>query len=163
MSAALAALPNVHLLRHAANLGKGQARMGGSILAQTLELEDGAVPDLDDPQDLVNLVKAINALRAQGQVLAYHDRSDGGLLATVCEMAFAGHMGVSLNIDMLLVEGDGISDSRMDTGDSKNWASQVGARREDGGGRGERAGVRGRAGGSRAVGAAPGKAVNACG
>ena len=113
------------------DLGKGQARMGGSILAQTLELEDGAVPDLDDPQDLVNLVKAINALRAQGQVLAYHDRSDGGLLATVCEMAFAGHVGVSLNIDMLLVEGDGISDSRMDTGDSKNWASQVGARREE--------------------------------
>jgi phosphoribosylformylglycinamidine synthase len=113
------------------DLGKGQSRMGGSILAQTLEREDGAVPDLDDPQDLVNLVKAINALRAQGQVLAYHDRSDGGLLATVCEMAFAGHVGVSLNIDMLLVEGDGISDSRMDTGDSKNWASQVGARREE--------------------------------
>ena len=113
------------------DLGKGQSRMGGSILAQTLELEDGAVPDLDDPQDLVNLVHAINALRAQGQLLAYHDRSDGGLLATVCEMAFAGHVGVSLNIDMLLLEGDGISDSRMDTGDSKNWASQVGARREE--------------------------------
>ncbi len=113
------------------DLGKGQSRMGGSILAQALELEDGAVPDLDDPQDLVNLVHAINALRAQGQVLAYHDRSDGGLLATVCEMAFAGHVGVSLNIDMLLLEGDGISDSRMDTGDSKNWASQVGARREE--------------------------------
>ncbi|WP_341911613.1 phosphoribosylformylglycinamidine synthase [Polaromonas sp. YR568] len=113
------------------DLGKGQSRMGGSILAQTLELEDGAVPDLDDPQDLVNLVHAINALRAQGQLLAYHDRSDGGLLATVCEMAFAGQVGVSLNIDMLLLEGDGISDSRMDTGDSKNWASQVSARREE--------------------------------
>ncbi|MEO7159811.1 MAG: phosphoribosylformylglycinamidine synthase subunit PurQ, partial [Polaromonas sp.] len=90
-----------------------------------------AVPDLDDAQDLVNLVNAINALRAQGRVLAYHDRSDGGLFATVCEMAFAGHVGVSLNIDMLLLEGDGISDSRMDTGDSKNWASQVGGRREE--------------------------------
>ncbi|MDI1273819.1 phosphoribosylformylglycinamidine synthase [Polaromonas sp.] len=113
------------------DLGRGQNRMGGSILAQTLDLEDGAVPDLDEPQDLVNLVHAINTLRAQGQLLAYHDRSDGGLLATVCEMAFAGHVGVSLNIDMLLLEGDGISDSRMDTGDSKNWASQVGARREE--------------------------------
>ena len=113
------------------DLGKGQNRMGGSILAQTLELEDGAVPDLDDPKDLVNLVNAINALRARGQLLAYHDRSDGGLLATACEMAFAGHVGVSLNIDMLLVEGDGISDSRMDTGDSKNWASQVDVRREE--------------------------------
>jgi phosphoribosylformylglycinamidine synthase len=113
------------------DLGKGQNRVGGSILAQTLDLEDGAVPDLDDPQDLVNLVNAINTLRAQGHLLAYHDRSDGGLLATACEMAFAGHVGVSLNIDMLLVEGDGISDSRMDTGDSKNWASQVSVRREE--------------------------------
>jgi phosphoribosylformylglycinamidine synthase len=113
------------------DLGRGQNRMGGSILAQTLEFEDGEVPDLDTPQDLVNLVSAINALRRQGKLLAYHDRSDGGLFATVCEMAFAGHVGVSLNIDMLLLEGDGISDSRMDTGDSKNWASQVGARREE--------------------------------
>ena len=113
------------------DLGKGQNRMGGSILAQSLQCEDGAVPDLDDPKDLVNLVNAINALRAQGQILAYHDRSDGGLFASCCEMAFAGNVGVSLNIDMLLVEGDGISDSRMDTGDSKNWASQVSARRDE--------------------------------
>ncbi|GAB3475116.1 phosphoribosylformylglycinamidine synthase [Polaromonas eurypsychrophila] len=113
------------------DLGKGKNRMGGSILAQTLELEDGDVPDLDEPQDLVNLVNAINTLRRQGRLLAYHDRSDGGLFATACEMAFAGQVGVSLNIDMLLLEGDGISDSRMDSGDSKNWASQVGARREE--------------------------------
>ena len=113
------------------DLGKGQMRMGASILAQSLELEGGAAPDLDDPKDLVNLVNAINALRTQGNILAYHDRSDGGLFASVCEMAFAGNVGVSLNIDMLLVEGDGISDSRMDTGDSKNWASQVGARRDE--------------------------------
>ena len=105
--------------------------MGGSILAQTLNLEDGEVPDLDDPQDLVNLVNAVNALRAQGQILAYHDRSDGGLFATACEMAFAGHVGVSLNVDMLLIEGDGISDSRMEMGDSKNWAAQVSARRDE--------------------------------
>jgi phosphoribosylformylglycinamidine synthase len=113
------------------DLGKGQMRMGGSILAQSLNLEDGAVPDLDDPKDLVNLVNAINELRAQGQILAYHDRSDGGLFACCCEMAFAGRVGVSLNIDMLLLEGDGITDSRMDAGDSKNWASQVSARREE--------------------------------
>jgi phosphoribosylformylglycinamidine synthase len=113
------------------DLGKSQNRMGGSILAQTLEQGEGAVPDLDDAQDLVNLVNAINALRTQGDILAYHDRSDGGLLASVCEMAFAGQVGVSLNVDMLLVEGDGISDSRMDTGDSKNWATQVTARRDE--------------------------------
>jgi phosphoribosylformylglycinamidine synthase len=63
-------------------------------------------------------------LRAQGQLLAYHDRSDGGLVAAVAEMAFAGHVGVSLNVDMLVTEGDGIADSRMDVGDSKNWAAR---------------------------------------
>ena len=74
---------------------------------------------------LKSLVAAINALRAQGRLLAYHDRSDGGLWATVCEMAFAGHLGVSLNVDILVTEGDGIGDSRAEYGDSKNWAAQV--------------------------------------
>jgi phosphoribosylformylglycinamidine synthase len=113
------------------DLGKGQHRMGGSILAQTLQLEGGDVPDLDDAQDLVNLVNAINALRAKNLLMAYHDRSDGGLFACVCEMAFAGNVGIALNIDILLVEGDGITDSRMEVGDSKNWAGQVGVRRDE--------------------------------
>ena len=113
------------------DLGRGQNRMGGSILAQTLNQTGDAVPDLDEPQDLVNLVKAVNALRAQGQILAYHDRSDGGLLAAVAEMAFAGQVGVALNVDMLVTEGDGITDSRAEHGDSKNWAGQVSARREE--------------------------------
>lgn len=113
------------------DLGKGRHRMAGSILAQTLDQSGDTVPDLDDPQDLVSLVRAVNTLRAQGRILAYHDRSDGGLLAAVAEMAFAGHVGVALNVDMLVTEGDGISDSRMDTGDSKNWAAQVSARREE--------------------------------
>jgi phosphoribosylformylglycinamidine synthase len=113
------------------DLGKGQHRMGGSILAQVLGQPGGSVPDLDDPQDLVRLVNAVNALRADGKLLAYHDRSDGGLLAAAAEMAFAGHVGVALNVDMLVTEGDGISDSRMDSGDAKNWATQVGARRQE--------------------------------
>jgi len=113
------------------DLGKGQNRMGGSILGQTLEQSGDVVPDVDDPQDLVNLVNAVNALRAKGQILAYHDRSDGGLLAAAAEMAFAGHVGVALNVDMLVTEGDGVSDSRMDTGDAKNWATQIGARRDE--------------------------------
>jgi phosphoribosylformylglycinamidine synthase len=113
------------------DLGHGKNRMATSILAQTLNQVGDQVPDLDDAQDLVNLVHAVNALRAQGKVLAYHDRSDGGVLAAVAEMAFAGRVGVSLNVDMLVLEGDGISDSRMDVGDSKNWAGQVGARREE--------------------------------
>ncbi|OYT93999.1 MAG: phosphoribosylformylglycinamidine synthase [Burkholderiales bacterium PBB3] len=113
------------------DLGKGQHRMAASILAQTLGQTGDTVPDLDDAKDLINLVNAVNALRAKGQILAYHDRGDGGLLATVAEMAFAGRVGVALNVDMLVTEGDGISDSRMDVGDSKNWAGQVGARREE--------------------------------
>jgi len=113
------------------DLGKGRARMGGSILAQTLGHPGGEVPDLDDPQDLVSLVNAVNALRAQGRLLAYHDRSDGGLLAAVAEMAFAGQVGVAINVDLLVTEGDGISDSRAEYGDAKNWGQQVSARREE--------------------------------
>ena len=113
------------------DLGKGQNRMGGSILAQVLNQVGDSVPDVDDAQDLKNLVNAVNALRAQGKILAYHDRSDGGLFASVCEMAFAGHVGVALNVDMLVTEGNGISDSRAEYGDSKNWAQQVSARREE--------------------------------
>ena len=113
------------------DLGKGRYRMAGSVLAQTLEQVGDAVPDLDDPQDLVRLVQAVNALRAQGRILAYHDRSDGGLFAAACEMAFAGQVGVALNVDLLVTEGDGINDSRAEYGDAKNWASQVSARREE--------------------------------
>jgi len=113
------------------DLGRGQQRMGGSILSQCLNQFGAEVPDLDDPKQIVNLVHAINALRAQGLILAYHDRSDGGLWATVCEMAFAGHVGVALNVDLLVTEGDGIHDSRADHGDSKNWAQQVSARRDE--------------------------------
>lgn len=112
------------------DLGRGQMRMGGSILGQVLGQSGNVVPDLDDPQDLVALVKAVNTLRERGLLLAYHDRSDGGLLAAVAEMAFAGHVGVALNVDMLLTEGDGISDSRMDSGEGKNWTAQVAGRRD---------------------------------
>ena len=116
------------------DLGQGRNRMAGSMLAQVLNQTGNAsdgVPDLDDPAQLKSLIAAINELRTAGCLLAYHDRSDGGLWATVCEMAFAGHVGVSLNVDMLVTEGDGITDSRMDWGDSKNWAGQVGARRHE--------------------------------
>ena len=105
--------------------------MGGSMLAQVLGQFGDEVPDLDDPQQLKALVTAVNTLRAQGLLLAYHDRSDGGLWAAVCEMAFAGRLGVSLNVDILVTEGDGIADSRADHGDSKNWVGQVSERRND--------------------------------
>ncbi|MDP3625660.1 MAG: phosphoribosylformylglycinamidine synthase [Hydrogenophaga sp.] len=113
------------------DLGKGRHRMGGSVLAQVLGQGGGEAPDLDQAQDLISLVNAVNALRAEGRILAYHDRSDGGLLAAAAEMAFAGHVGVALNVDLLVTEGDGISDSRAEVGDAKNWAGQVSARREE--------------------------------
>ncbi len=84
------------------DLGRSKNRMGASMLAQILGQLGDEVPDLDDPQDLVNLVNAVNALRLEGRILAYHDRSDGGLLASVCEMAFAGHVGLTLNLDPLV-------------------------------------------------------------
>ncbi len=117
------------------DLGAGRNRMAGSMLAQVSgqfgSLATDGVPDLDDPERLKNLVTAINALRADGRILAYHDRSDGGLWAAVCEMAFAGRLGVSLNVDLLVTEGDGIADSRAEYGDSKNWATQISARRDE--------------------------------
>ena len=118
------------------DLAHGRMRMGGSVLEQWLNasresMAHDQVPDLDDAPSLVRLSAALSELRHHAWVLAYHDRSDGGLLATVCEMAFAGHVGVALNLDMLITEGDGISDSKADFGDSKNWASQVSARRDE--------------------------------
>jgi len=105
--------------------------MGGSILSQVLNQSGDTVPDLESPENLVNLVKVINMLRSQCKILAYHDRSDGGLLSAVAEMCFAGQVGVALNIDLLVTEGDGISDSRAEYGDAKNWAQQISARREE--------------------------------
>ena len=113
------------------DLGRGQCRMAGSVLAQVLGQSGEVSPDLDHAQDLLALAAALKDLRDQSLVLAYHDRSDGGLLATVAEMAFAGQVGVALNIDLLVTEGDGIADSRADHGDSKNWSSQVGVRRHE--------------------------------
>ena len=113
------------------DLGHGRNRLGGSMLAQVLGGFGHEVPDLDDPERLKATVAAVNALRAQGRILAYHDRSDGGLWASACEMAFAGRQGLSLNVDILVTEGDGIGDSRAEMGDSKNWATQVGERRNE--------------------------------
>ena len=81
------------------DLGAGRNRLGGSILAQTMGEFGGAVPDLDDPARLVALVAVVNELRSRGWVSAYHDRSDGGLWAAACEMAFASGSGVELQVD----------------------------------------------------------------
>lgn len=110
------------------DLGRGQNRLGASILAQVTQQTGNLTPDLEGEQgiaDLNGFFNAIQALRAQRLLLAYHDRSDGGLLATVCEMAFAGHTGVTLNLDLLTL--DPLHES--DYGDAKNWAKQVAGQR----------------------------------
>jgi phosphoribosylformylglycinamidine synthase len=89
------------------DLGQGKNRMGGSILSQVHGAFGESVPDLDSADLLKSLFDAVNELRRDGLLLAYHDRSDGGLWAAVCEMAFAGHTGLSLNVDILVTEGDG--------------------------------------------------------
>ncbi|WP_244813500.1 phosphoribosylformylglycinamidine synthase [Caballeronia sp. Lep1P3] len=111
----------------AIDLGRGRNRLGGSILAQVTQQVGDAVPDVDDPEDLKRFFAAIQSLNAQGKLLAYHDRSDGGLWATVCEMAFAGHVGVSLNVDMLTLD----ANHESDYGDAKDWAKQTSGRRDD--------------------------------
>ena len=94
------------------DLGAGRARIGGSILAQVVggdEVFGGAVPDLDDAELLVGLVGAVNELRSAGSVLAYHDRSDGGLWAAACELAFAGNSGLSIDLSTLVAADSGDS------------------------------------------------------
>jgi phosphoribosylformylglycinamidine synthase len=80
------------------DLGQGRNRLGGSALAQVYGQLGDVGPDLDDPSLLRRFFAAIQELRQEGLILAYHDRSDGGLLVTLCEMAFAGHCGVDVDL-----------------------------------------------------------------
>jgi phosphoribosylformylglycinamidine synthase len=109
------------------DLGRGKNRLGASALAQVTQQLGDSVPDVDSPQDLKAFFAAVQQLNNEGKLLAYHDRSDGGLFATLCEMAFAGRAGVSVNLDILAHEGEHAGD----WGDAKNWATQVGERRND--------------------------------
>jgi phosphoribosylformylglycinamidine synthase len=83
------------------HLGRGKNRMGASILAQVHSQLGRTAPDVDDAEDLKAFFAVIQGLNADGHLLAYHDRSDGGLLVTALEMAFAGHCGLDLRLDTL--------------------------------------------------------------
>ena len=107
------------------DLGRGKNRLGASALAQVTGQLGNDAPDVDSADDLKAFFKAVQALNADDKLLAYHDRSDGGLFATLVEMAFAGRAGVSVNLDILAM-GD---EHAADWGDAKNWAGQVGERR----------------------------------
>ena len=80
------------------DLGVGRNRLGGSVLTQVFGQSGGTCPDLDDPERFRAFFSAVQALNHAGLLLAYHDRSDGGLLATLCEMAFAGRCGFEIDL-----------------------------------------------------------------
>ncbi len=80
------------------DLANGKTRMGGSALAQAWGVTGAVAPDLDLPAVLVKFIEQKQRLVERGAILAYHDRSDGGLFATVCEMMFAGRCGVVLEL-----------------------------------------------------------------
>jgi phosphoribosylformylglycinamidine synthase len=111
----------------AIDLGRGKNRMGASVLTHVMQQIGNRTPDVDSADDLKGFFKAIQRLNDEGKLLAYHDRSDGGLFVTLCEMAFAGHSGMSLNLDILTME----SGHGADWGDAKNWTAQVSERRNE--------------------------------
>ena len=80
------------------DLANGALRLGGSCLAQAYGQYGGAPPDLDDPQRLIRWFAAQRELRDAGLIYAYHDRSDGGVFATLTEMAFAAHVGLDIEL-----------------------------------------------------------------
>ncbi|WP_432415564.1 phosphoribosylformylglycinamidine synthase [Chromohalobacter israelensis] len=84
------------------DLGQGQNRLGGSALAQVYGQVGDACPDLEDAEDLKAFFSVIQGLNADGKLLAYHDRSDGGLLVTLLEMAFAARGGLEIKLDWLI-------------------------------------------------------------
>ncbi len=83
------------------DLGNGRNRLGASVLAQTCKQIGAEPPDLDDVEQFKSFFSALQQLNREGLLLAWHDRSDGGLLSCLCEMAFAGHCGLDIQLDSL--------------------------------------------------------------
>ena len=90
------------------DLGCGRNRLGGSALAQAYQQLGHEAPDVDDPGLLKAFFATIQTLNRDCKLLAYHDRSDGGLLTTLCEMAFAGHCGLTIQLDELGADALGV-------------------------------------------------------
>ncbi len=84
------------------DLAKGKKRMGGSILAQVNQQMGGDSPDVECLEEMPNFVEAIYKLLTDKKILAYHDRSDGGLITTLIEMSFASRLGLEINLDTVL-------------------------------------------------------------
>ncbi|MCM1129831.1 MAG: phosphoribosylformylglycinamidine synthase [Oxalobacter formigenes] len=109
------------------DLGRGKNRLGASALAQVTGQIGHEVPDVDAPQDLVSFFSAIQQLNAKGKLLAYHDRSDGGLFVTLAEMAFASRTGLRLSLDAVLTGSDAAADRLHDSLFRVLFAEELGA------------------------------------
>ena len=81
------------------DLAKGKKRMGGSIAFQVSSQFLGSVPDVECVNEMPNLVKVIHQLIKEKKIIAYHDRSDGGLICSLLEMAFCGRSGLDIKLD----------------------------------------------------------------
>ncbi|MBJ7556962.1 phosphoribosylformylglycinamidine synthase [Marinomonas spartinae] len=81
------------------DLGAGKNRLGGSVIAQVYNKLGQQAPDVDDAAALAGFFDTTQALNAEGKLLAYHDRSDGGVFATLTEMSFASHLGLNIDLD----------------------------------------------------------------
>ena len=84
------------------DLGRGKNRLGASALTQVFDQIGNEVPDVDSADDLKAFFSVIQRLNQDDKILAYHDRSDGGLWATMTEMSFAGHLGLNIQLDALI-------------------------------------------------------------
>lgn len=117
------------------DLAAGMYRVQASTLERAcepgVEVHVDGVPDGAAEDQLNAFAAALTELRAQDRVLAYGARGSGGLLACVADMALAGKVGVALNVDLLVIDGDGVSDGRMDSGEVKNWTQQISGRRAE--------------------------------
>ncbi|MCO4837790.1 MAG: phosphoribosylformylglycinamidine synthase [Oceanospirillaceae bacterium] len=88
------------------DLGNGQNRLGGSCLAQVYSQLGDTTPDVDDAEDLLGLFSAVQGLNDDGLLLAYHDRSDGGLYTSLVEMSVAGHVGIDIECAQMISDSD---------------------------------------------------------
>ncbi|HEX4878732.1 MAG TPA: phosphoribosylformylglycinamidine synthase, partial [Limnobacter sp.] len=108
------------------DLARGKMRMGASVLAQVTNQLGEDTPDVESAEDLKAFAKAMVELRSKGLVKAYHDRSDGGLMAALAEMSFASRSGLSINLDIITID-----PHAADWGDFKIRPEQVAVQRNE--------------------------------
>ncbi|MDP4644438.1 MAG: phosphoribosylformylglycinamidine synthase [Opitutales bacterium] len=111
------------------DLGAGKNRMGGSTLAQVYNQIGKTTPDLDDPKKFLGFFAAIQELLATDSILSYHDKGDGGLLATLAEMSFAGRKGQKIVLDKLVASS--LATASSENGGTRSVASATSEKGRD--------------------------------